>query len=85
MNFRSFYNFLEFSDYLELKQFQKALLRQHDVGMTSASQQGPARVKPDVWDPHVSGTGLVSVNDRWGRVKGHVSRVNADGWGHWIS
>ena len=25
--------------------------------MTSASQQGPARVKPDVWGPHVSDTG----------------------------
>ena len=25
--------------------------------MMSASQQGPARVKPDVWGPHVSDTG----------------------------
>ena len=25
--------------------------------MTSASQQGPVRVKPDVWGPHVSDTG----------------------------
>ena len=39
-------------------------------------------VKPDVWGPHVSDTGLVSVNDRWGRVKGHVSMVKADAWGH---
>ena len=43
------------------------------------------QVKPDQWGPLVSDPGLFSVNGRWGRVKGHVSRVNADGWGHWIS
>ena len=36
---------------------RKYLLRQHCVTMTSASQQGPVRVKPDVWGPHVSDTG----------------------------
>ena len=46
---------------------------------------GRLQVKPDQWGPLVSDPGLFSVNGRWGRVKGHVSRVNADGWGHWIS
>ena len=46
---------------------------------------GLPRVKPDQWGPLVSDPELFSVNGRWGRVKGHVSRVNADGWGHWIS
>ena len=54
MNFRSLYSF---SGNSEINYIQKTLLRQHDVGMTAASQQGPARVKPDVWGPHVSDTG----------------------------
>ena len=50
--------------------------------MTSAGQQTLLLVKPDVWGPHVSDTGLVSVNDRWDQVNGHVSLVKADVWAH---
>ena len=33
------------------------LWRQHHVTVTSAESTGLARVKPDVWGPHVSDTG----------------------------
>ena len=39
---------------------------------------GLPRVKPDQWGPLVSDTVLFSVNERWGLVNGHLSRVNAD-------
>ena len=44
-------------DFLIYFNYRKELLRQHDVGMRSAGQQGLARVKPDVWGPHISDTG----------------------------
>ena len=57
MIFRSFYNFLEFPEYLELKIIpENELWRQHDLMLTSAGQRA-VQVKPDVWGPHVSDTG----------------------------
>ena len=57
MIFRSFYNFLEFPKYLELKIIpENELWRQHDLMLTSAGQRA-VQVKPDVWGPHVSDTG----------------------------
>ena len=54
MNFRSFRHFLEF---LNNNKSRNELWRQHYVTVTSAGSTGPARVKPDVWGPHVSDTG----------------------------
>ena len=54
MIFRSFYNFLEFPEYLELKIIpENELWHQHDLMLTSAGQRA-VQVKPDVWGPHVS-------------------------------
>ena len=45
MIFRSFYNFLEFPEYLELKIIpENELWRQHDLMLTSAGQRaGPGQ------------------------------------------
>ena len=51
--------------------------------ISKSTGAGPGQT--DQWGPLVSDTMLTSVVDRWGQVNGHVSRVNADGWGHWIS
>ena len=62
MIFRSFYNFLEFPEYLELKIIpENELWRQHDLMLTSAGQRA-VQVKPDVWGPHVSDTGANPVS-----------------------
>ena len=60
----NFYDLLKFRAFSEnIKSFKiylnsrKELLRQHDVGMTSAGQQGLVRVKPDQWGPLVSDWG----------------------------
>ena len=54
MIFRSFRHFLKFPDYFKSRKY---LLRQPHVTVTSAGLTGLARVKPDVWGPHVSDTG----------------------------
>ena len=57
MIFGSFRYFLEFPEYLELEIIpENELWRQHDLTLTSAGQRA-VQVKPDVWGPHVSGTG----------------------------
>ena len=43
-----------FLDLCFFRKFQKALLRQPNIRMMSAGQQGLVRVKPDQWDPLVS-------------------------------
>ena len=56
MIFFIFQHFLEFPElFLNLKIPENPLLRQHDIMLTSASQQG-AQVKPDQWVPNVSGS-----------------------------
>ena len=57
MIFCSLKHFLEFPElFLNLKIPENHLLRQHDIMLTSASQQG-AQVKPDQWVPHVCVSG----------------------------
>ena len=55
MIFRSFGYFLEFPElFLNLKIPEKPLLRQHDIMLTSVSQQELVQVKHDMWARHVS-------------------------------
>ena len=62
MIFRSLSLFL---DFLNCFKYRNDLLRQHGSIMMSPGQPGLFQVKPDMWGPHISNTGLVSVADRW--------------------
>ena len=73
MIFRSFGYLLRFP---ELYLIQKILYCVSiDVSVTSASQQGLVRVKPDQWGPLVSDPVHPRVNDRWVR-----STHTSDAW-----
>ena len=54
-DFLKFRHFLEFPElFLNLKIPEKPLLRQHDIKLTSVSQQELVQVKHDMWARHVS-------------------------------
>ena len=81
MIFLSFEHFLEFLNYFKSRKLLTASALRH-AGISRS--MGLSRVKPDMWGPQVSDTGLVSVADWWAWTTATSAESMLTGGSHYL-